>query len=263
MNRFVLLICLPWLWSACVYHDTAPTDCSASDLQISLDSVVAATNCSIRDGAIHLSVSGGKHPYNFYLNGILASDPPFESLAPGIYTVRVSDLNGCDSILTNISVGADGFIFTPFFEPDTECLSNNGSVVIDVSEGNPPFQFRIDGGTFGDENIFTELSHGLHTIEVKDHIDCVISLNVSIPRGETEVSWSADIKPIMTEYCATSGCHDGIARSNDLRKYATAKFYSKSIKSKTQNRSMPFNGSLSQRQIDLIACWVDDGAQEN
>jgi hypothetical protein len=264
MNRFVVLILVSWFFTACVYHDTAPPDdCSLSDLHVSLDSVVDATSCAVQNGGIYLSVSGGKLPYNFYLNGSLKAGGHFESLPPGIYTVTVSDLNGCDSILTNISVHADGFLFTPIFEADTECLTDNGEVTIVVSDGNPPFQFRIDGGAFGNENTFADLSHGVHTVEVKDNIDCVISLHVSVPRGETDVSWTNDIKPIMEEYCATSGCHNGISRSNDLRKYPTAKFYSKSIKSKTQDRTMPFDGTLSQYQIDLIACWVDDGAQFN
>jgi hypothetical protein len=66
----------------------------------------------------------------------------------------------------------------------------------------------------------------------------------------------------MNTYCALSGCHDG-RRRPDLRLYERAKFYAKAIKSKTQDRSMPFEGSLTQEQIDVIACWVDDGALEN
>jgi hypothetical protein len=67
----------------------------------------------------------------------------------------------------------------------------------------------------------------------------------------------------MEKNCATTGCHNGVSRSNDFREYTSAKTFANSIKSKTQDRSMPFDGTLTQDQIDLIACWVDDGAVLN
>lgn len=75
-------------------------------------------------------------------------------------------------------------------------------------------------------------------------------------------SWQNDILPIMTNACATSGCHDGITR-RDWRNYNEVKQYAASIKKKTQDRSMPFDGPLPQHEIDLIACWVDGGALNN
>ena len=67
----------------------------------------------------------------------------------------------------------------------------------------------------------------------------------------------------MEKNCAISGCHNGVSRSNNFSEYASAKSFAKTIKSKTQDRSMPFDGSLTQNQIDLIACWVNDGALQN
>jgi hypothetical protein len=267
MNRFFLLIVLPMLWISCVNHDTAePVSvdlCSLSDLHASLDSIHMATSCSIKNGAIYVSVTGGVPPYNYYLNDEPETDGYFELLGPGIYRVQISDFNGCDTTVADISVPADGFQFEASFEPDARCLADDGSITIEVNEGNPPFQFRLDGGLFGDGNTFTGLSHGGHTVEVKDNDDCVISLNLNVPRGQTDVTWTNDIKPIMETYCAVSGCHNGVSRSNDFRKHSTVRFYAKSIRSKTQDRSMPFDGSLSQAQIDIIACWIDDGALFN
>lgn len=76
------------------------------------------------------------------------------------------------------------------------------------------------------------------------------------------VSWEKDILPIMINSCATSGCHDGISR-RDWTSYNEVKQYAASIKIRTQNRSMPFDQPLPQAQIDMIVCWVDNGAIEN
>lgn len=90
----------------------------------------------------------------------------------------------------------------------------------------------------------------------------MITLSVNVPRGMKGTSWINNIRPIMTESCALTGCHDGSIQV-DLRVYATAKSYAPKMKEFTQDRSMPFDGSLEQSKIDLIACWVDDGALNN
>ena len=80
---------------------------------------------------------------------------------------------------------------------------------------------------------------------------------------DAEVSWEKDILPIMKTSCATAGCHDGISRL-DWTDYDEVKRYALTIKQRTKDRSMPFDGPpLSQEQIDLIACWVDAGAPGN
>jgi hypothetical protein len=78
----------------------------------------------------------------------------------------------------------------------------------------------------------------------------------------TVVSWQSDILPIMVNSCATEKCHDGITR-RDWTNYDEVKKYAVSIKKRTQDKSMPFDGPLPQDQIDLIACWVNNGAENN
>lgn len=77
-----------------------------------------------------------------------------------------------------------------------------------------------------------------------------------------QTSWQTDILPILETRCAISECHDGITRRN-FTSYEEVKQYAFSIKQRTINRSMPFDGPLPQDQIDKIACWVDNGAVEN
>lgn len=79
---------------------------------------------------------------------------------------------------------------------------------------------------------------------------------------ERTVSWQADVLPIIQQSCAISGCHNGISRT-DLRRYELAKANASDIKAFTQDRSMPFEGTITQQQIDLIGCWVDAGAPQN
>lgn len=264
MNPYFVFALLLLSLISCVYHDTRePVDCEASQLSVKPDTVMKATDCSSGDGEIHVLASGGEEPYTFFLNAKKNQTGLFTGLAPGIYSIRLVDFNGCETSLDNITVMAKDFSFSAVFEEDTECLTDNGLVTIAVTDGNPPYQFKIANGNFSDVNTFSGLASGNHVVQVKDNNDCIISLNLTVPRGNTGVSWSTEIKPLMETYCATSRCHNGVARSNDFRNYTTVKFYAKTIRSKTQDRSMPFDEALTQDQIDIIACWIDDGVLEN
>jgi hypothetical protein len=240
-----------------------PVDCEEVGPILSLGIVSDATSCSIADGVINVSATQGEEPYEFSLNGLSGqSSGQFNNLAAGIYTVKIKDANGCTDVIENVAIKAADFTFTADITADNSCLGNNGTVKIDVTDGNPPYTYKIGNGSFSDNNTFAGLGTGNHSISVQDNIGCSVTLSITVPRGLTGVSWTNEIKPIMESSCALSGCHNGSSRP-DLRKFENAKFYAKSIKSKTQDGSMPREGTLTQQQIDIIACWVDDGALQN
>jgi len=243
--------------------DVDPVDCEIGGPVISLGTVVDAASCSVATGSIKVSASGGKEPYQFSVNDSpLQEVGQFDALSAGIYTVKVVDANGCTAAVENVLVKALDFTFTAAITADQSCLSGDGQIIVEVSDGNPPYTFKLGTGAFGSENSFSGLSTGNHTIIVKDNNGCSITLSLTVPRGFSGTSWETEIKPIMESSCAQSGCHNGSSRP-DLRKFENAKFYAKSIKSKTQDKSMPREGTLTQQQINLIACWVDDGAINN
>ncbi|HEY9047854.1 MAG TPA: SprB repeat-containing protein [Ohtaekwangia sp.] len=263
MRNLFLFFALGLFAGACVSHDLNRTiDCSISGLSLEVNSITAATSCSTLDGSIHVTATGGKQPYTFWLNDVKQTSHIFTALQAGIYSIQVIDANGCDAAVHNIMIGATDFTFSLDVEEDNLCLGSNGSATITVTEGNPPYTYTIDGSEFTDNNTFTNLETGNHAVQVKDNNGCTIALNITIPRGTTDVSWTNDIRPIIVTSCAITGCHNGISRQ-DLRIYEKAKYYASQIKMFTRDRSMPFEGSLTQNQIDIISCWVDDGAPNN
>lgn len=77
------------------------------------------------------------------------------------------------------------------------------------------------------------------------------------------VSYVADIKPIIETKCLLSGCHGSSPSLPDWGVLSEVQAQAQDIKRRTRDRSMPATGSLTQEQIDLITCWVDDGAPNN
>lgn len=268
MNVFRLIaglcvIIILGLISSCS-KDPEPFNCELTDLSISLSAKTNATSCTTLDGSILVAASAGAEPYTFFLNDQTTAQAKgdFPSLAAGIYSVSVKDGNGCIQSVDNIEIVGADFSFSNTLVADTECLGGNGEATIAVVGGNPPYTFNIAGGTFSDVNSFTGLASGNHSIGVKDVDGCTVNLTITIPKGKSDTSWSSDILPIVQTSCSKSGCHDGASRP-DLRIYANAKKYAAQMKSETKNKNMPREGSLTQSQIDLIGCWVDDGALNN
>jgi hypothetical protein len=247
-----------------VNHDIRPEvyDCAQSSLTIELAGTTAASGCGIADGSISVAVNGGIPPLRFKLGTLEQSESLFEKLPSGVYTISVSDSKGCEAILPNITLNATGLSFEATVISNTDCAGGNGSIEINVIEGNPPYQFKFGEAPFTDSNKFEGLSTGSYEVVAADANACSTVLNVTVTQGNTGTSWSNSIRPLMTTYCARTGCHNGKSRP-DLRLYEKAKSYASQIKMLTADRSMPYEGSLTQQQIDLIACWVDEGALDN
>jgi hypothetical protein len=265
--RFFIITILIALLGSCAYNDLADKfSCEDSDLRISLLSKVDPTSCRSINGSIIVVAQGGEPGYDFSLNnGVYQTNSGFSNLAPGIYEITVKDSKGCTSVLSvEISSPDTNLGATINTQSDTQCTSNNGSIAIEGQGGTGSYVYQLGTAGFGTENIFTNLEHGTYTVIVKDSDDCQKIISVTVPRGNTGTSFSNDINPIFTVSCNLSGCHDASTGSRDWTKFANVQSRAQQIKTRTGNKSMPIGGlTLTQQQIDLIACWVDDGALNN
>lgn len=89
--------------------------------------------------------------------------------------------------------------------------------------------------------------------------------DMSFDCSQSDVSLANEIMPLLLAQCTFSGCHNGDnGSSRDWTQKENILEKASGIKTRTQNGSMPRSpGSLSQNEIDLIACWVDNGAKDN
>lgn len=85
-----------------------------------------------------------------------------------------------------------------------------------------------------------------------------------------DVSYSADILPLINLNCSTSGCHDAntAASGYDLSTYASISANASEILAVLNHESgvtaMPFGQpKLADTIIDKFACWKANGALEN
>jgi SprB repeat len=265
ISSFYIVI-LIFAFERCAYNDiNIEFNCDESTLGIELQSKTDVTSCRSIDGSITVTATGGAEPYDFNINGgEYQTNNTFTNLGPGVYTLRVKDKNNCWRAV-EVSIAAPGSTLNATAQPtaDNQCSTDNGTITVTATGGKTPYQFQVDSKGFSASNTFTGLKEGQHVVIVKDDEGCQRTIGVTVAHGNTGISYATQIKAIITASCALSGCHDAGTGSRNWTNFANVKSSAASIKARVVNRTMPPGAPLSQDNIDLISCWVDDGALEN
>ena len=129
------------------------------------------------DGSVVTTPSGGTPPYN-YLWSTADTDSTISNLGPGIYTVFVSDANGCN-IRDTVEVGAGPVDCTllqgSLDVDDVRCFGeSNGSISVATVTGTPPYSYIWS--TTDTTSSISGLPNGDYFVVITDANDCVIQL---------------------------------------------------------------------------------------
>src|SRR5678809_1035874 len=96
--------------------------------------------------------------------GTYSNTTNYTNLAAGTYTIAVRDANGCVFSTTanvNSSGGPTNVNVTP---TDAACGQDNGSITIgNVTGGDAPYAYSINGGTYSNTTNYTNLAAGTYT----------------------------------------------------------------------------------------------------
>ena len=269
-TRMRIIIVVILFMGGCTYNEVPKSffDCNSSTLAVEVVSKLDVTTCLAIDGSITVAATGGIVPYAFNINGgSYQSDGTFKNLGPGSYTLYAKDANHCEKwIQVDIVAPNSTLAVAVSTTPDNQCSNGNGSITLTASGGTPPYTYQFGTGQVGNQSSFSNLKSGPYAFTVRDNLRCPIIVNVLVHHGDTGTSFASSIKPILNDNCATSGCHNGDNGAPfNWTVFTNVQNSAVNIKTRTGNKSMPpaGSGTLSQGQIDLIACWVDDGAKNN
>src|SRR5690606_9004003 len=249
-----LLVC-----AGCASDDlNPPIDCSVEGPTVTVTELGEA-ECGESNGFIAVAATGGSGTYTYSINGgPFGDEPRFESLSSGTYTIVVRDEKGCDVSVSQNVTNKEGVNLT-LSSTDAGCGTAAGTITVTAVGGEGPYEYSLDGGPFQSDPTFTGLETGEYVVTIRDATDCQSSQVIRVRSG---ISFAADIQPIITSSCAINDFHNG-NQFPDFRVFKNIQDNAANIKKLTGDRTMPDEGSLTQAQIDAIACWVDDGAIQN
>lgn len=155
------------------------------DILIAFTSNTGNVTCSGEsDGFIQVDFTGGNgDPMTYTWSGGLSSTTNSATeLSSGVYTVTVSDVNGCSAEVSQVitePIPVFGFIPTP---DEPICNGDQTLLTVETAGGGVggPYTFSIDGGPA--QNIGTAISvfAGNHVIEISDGNGCTYTENLFI-----------------------------------------------------------------------------------
>lgn len=141
-------------------------------------SATAQSLAGVDDGTATANPDGGTSPYSFeWSNGETTQD--ISDLAPGAYTVIITDANGCTAIET-VNVNAFDCILTGTISAtDVTCFGDaTGTATVILENAIAPIQFTWSNG----DTLATaaNLAAGVYNVTASDSTNCSISLTITV-----------------------------------------------------------------------------------
>jgi len=166
---------------------------SPDEIQLNLSST--ASSCTVDDGTLSAVASGGDGNFSYlWSNG--ATTASVNDVGPGVYTLTVTDGQGCQSegTVTVGTVNGPAVSITNII--DETCLgSGDGSATANVTGGTPGYTY-VWSPSGGSNVTATDLTSGTYTVTVTDDAGCVAFGSVTIESGNIEVEIVPDVVSI-------------------------------------------------------------------
>lgn len=132
------------------------------------------------DGSISLSVTGGTQPYEYNWTHTVNTQNA-QNLAPGTYTVTVTDASGCTTTAsaTVTQPAAAQILMLDSASPPSSCAAADGTLTLSAPAGSqPPYLFAWSNGTAsgtGSGLVLSGLIAGPYTVTLTDGQGCTSS----------------------------------------------------------------------------------------
>jgi len=157
--------------------------------------MVVNTSCAMDNGLAISNVSGGTNPYNYqWDDDNLQVSPTAVNLSAGIYTILITDNNGCVLLDTATVMDSDSIVITVDVIHETCIDKNDGSITTVVTGGFAPYTYSWSTGDTS--SAIVNLTAGDYAVMVTDSAGCITNLLVPIEtEGESCIRIPTAISP--------------------------------------------------------------------
>jgi gliding motility-associated-like protein len=154
---------------------------SPQSFSLSQGNVISA-DCGSTNGSAEVLVTGGSGNFEFAWSPSISTAAIAQNLAPGIYTVIVTDNStGCFQNLQITVPSNGGPIISNVNVSNVLCFGEQtGSLIVSATGGTSPYTYALDAGTAQNSNSFINLTAGSYLVTVNDATNCPNSLTITI-----------------------------------------------------------------------------------
>lgn len=161
-----------------------------------MDTNIDVTCFGLNNGSAHVSGMSGTPPYTYHWN-TGSNSPDISNLAPGTYTVTVTDANGCSNT-HNVDITQPPVLQLSASSTPGVC-GLAGSATITVSGGTPPYTVLWSTGS---TNTTITATAGTYTVTATDANGCTKSASATI-------SVTPNSLLVNTSVLSSAGCTVG------------------------------------------------------
>ena len=145
---------------------------------VTINSFSNVTCYNGNNGSATVNIIGGTPPFDYQWSPRGGNNATASQLSSGVYTVRVTDLNGC-STMTSINISEPSSLIAFPSSTIGTCGSSNGSASVLVQGGVAPYSYRWSNGMVGTSSL-TNLSAGSYSVNITDANTCLLSTIVNV-----------------------------------------------------------------------------------
>lgn len=140
-----------------------------------IQGITTEASCGESNGAINLTISGDvTFPLDFdWSHDNALNNPTANNLPVGVYTVVVTDANGCSNMASFSLNSTDDLTILAAITINATCGENNGEISLVMQNGVEPYTYAWSTGA--STEAIEDLSPGEYSVVVKDAVNCSTS----------------------------------------------------------------------------------------
>lgn len=142
---------------------------------------IVQPGCAVATGTATITQSGGTAPYTYAWFPSGGTGPSASGLAPGNYTVTVTDDKLCTDVVNITIANATAPSISISNKKDVTCFGlNDGSATAAATGGNAPYAFSWNTVPVQNNATANNLTAGNYTVTVTDNNGCSVFTSITI-----------------------------------------------------------------------------------